>query len=189
MAVVVTIPPTAEPLTLAEVKMHLRLEYGEDDADVLRMIRVARQMAEGRTGRALMPQTLTFAADEFCGTIKVPRPPLRNLDSIKYVDANGATQTLDPAAYRLDGFQDPPRISAAYGAPWPATRDQTSAVQVQYQAGYADAASVPEPIRQWMLLAIGAMYENRESLSAGVQVYALPEQFMYDLLQPYMVYQ
>lgn len=181
-------PPTEEPITLAEAKANLRVVFDDEDADITRMIRAARQMAEERLNRALMPQVLAFAADEFCGPLRVPRPPLREVDSIKYVDTNGVEQTLTGTVYILDDFVDPPMISAAYGTPWPTTRAQAGAVVVQYQAGYADAASVPEPIRQWMLLAINAFYEHRSAV-ATEQTYALPEDFACWLLQPYKVYQ
>lgn len=180
-------PPTSEPITLAEAKANLRVVFDDEDADIERMIRAARQMAEERLNRALMPQTLAFAADGLYGALKVPRPPLRQLDSITYVDSDGAQQIL-ASGYWVDGFTEPPMISAAYGTPWPSARAQAGAVVVQYQAGYADAASVPEPIRQWMLLAIGAFYEHRSMVNEG-QTYALPDEFYKWLLQPYMVYQ
>lgn len=179
-------PPTAEPLALPEVKANLRVVFDDEDADITRMIRAARQMAEERLNRALMPQVLAFGADGFCGALKVPRPPVVEIDSITYIDSDGEPQPL--ADYLVDGFADPPLISAAPGASWPSTRAQSGAVVVQYQAGYADAASVPEPIRQWMLLAINAFYEHRSMVNEG-QTYALPDSFYKWLLQPYVVYQ
>lgn len=179
--------PTAEPLTLEEVKANLRVVFNDEDTDITRMIRAARQMAEERLNRALMPQVLAFGADGFCGALKVPRPPLREVDSITYVDSDGAPQPL--ADYLVDGFADPPTISAVPGASWPTTRAQSGAVVVQYQAGYADAAKVPEPIRQWMLLTIGAMYANREAFVNGTISQALAGDFYDMLLQPFKVYQ
>jgi len=180
-------PPTDEPITLAEAKANLRVIGTDEDSDIERMIRTARQMAEERLNRALMPQVLAFGADGFCGALKVPRPPLVEIDSIKYIDADGAEQTV-PAGYLVDEFVDPPMITPAYGTPWPTSRTQAGAVVVQYQAGYADAASVPEPIRQWMLLAINAFYEHRSMVNEG-QTYALPEDFHKWLIQRYVVYQ
>lgn len=178
-------PPTEEPITLEEAKANLRAIGADEDADISRMIRAARQMAEERLNRALMPQVLAFGADGFCGALRVPRPPMRQLDSITYIDSDGTPQPL--ADYLVDGFADPPLISAAPGAAWPTTRAQAGAVVVQYQAGYDDAASVPEPIRQWMLLAINAFYEHRSAV-ATEQTYALPEDFAKWLLQRYVVY-
>lgn len=180
--------PTAEPLTLEEVKANLRIVNPDEDDDLSRMIRAARQMAEERLNRALMPQALAFGADAFCTVLKVPRPPLIEIDSLKYIDTDGDEQTMPDTGYLVDGFSDPPTISAAPGTSWPSTRAQSGAVVVQYQAGYADATQVPEPIRQWMLLAIGAFYEHRSMVNEG-QTYALPDDFYKWLLQPYMVYQ
>lgn len=179
-------PPTEEPITLAEAKANLRVVFDDEDADITRMIRAARQMAEERLNRALMPQVLAFGADGFCGALRVPRPPMRQIDSITYIDSDGTPQAL--VDYLVDGFADPPLISAAPGSSWPSTRAQSGAVVVQYEAGYEDAASVPEPIRQWMFLAIGAFYEHRTAI-ATEQTYALPEDFAKWLLQPYVVYQ
>jgi uncharacterized phiE125 gp8 family phage protein len=181
-------PPTEEPITLAEAKANLRVVFSDEDADIERMIRAARQMAEERLNRALMPQTLAFGADAFCVFLKVPRPPLAEIDSIKYIDADGVEQTV-PAGYLVDEFVDPPTITPAYGTPWPTTRAQAGAVVVQYQAGYADAASVPEPIRQWMLLSIGVMYENRTAVVNGTISQAIAGDFYDMLLQPFKVYQ
>lgn len=181
-------PPAAEPLTLEEIKVNLRIVFADEDDDLLRMIRAARQMAEERLNRALMPQVLAFGADAFCTNMKVPRPPLIEIDSVKYTDSDGTEQTMPDTGYLVDGFAEPPTISAAPGTSWPSTRAQSGAVVVQYQAGYADAASVPEPIRQWMLLAIGAFYEHRSMVNEG-QTYTLPDDFYKWLLQPYMVYQ
>lgn len=182
-------PPADEPLTLEEVKANLRIVFADEDGDLLRMIRAARQMAEERLNRALMPQTLAFGADAFCTVLKVPRPPLIEIDSLKYIDSDGVEQTMPDADYLVDGFADPPTISAAPGISWPSTRAQSNAVVVQYQAGYADAASVPEPIRQWMLLTIGSMYANREAFLNGSISQSLAGNFYDLLLQPFVVYQ
>lgn len=200
MAIKIITPPAAEPLTLEEVKANLRIVFADEDDDLARMIRAARQMAEERLNRALMPQVLAFGADGFpstwsldgatCRTVlKVPRPPLIEIDSVKYTDSDGTEQTLPDTGYLVDGFAEPPTISAAPSSSWPSTRAQSGAVVVQYQAGYADAASVPEPIRQWMLLTIGAMYANREAFVNGTISQSLAGNFYDLLLQPFVVYQ
>jgi hypothetical protein len=62
------------------------------------------------------------------------------------------------------------------------------AVRVYYTAGYP-VGEVPLPIVQWMLLAIGTMYANRENEVVGATVAPLPDNFSRWLLQPYMVYE
>ena len=45
-------PPQAEPLTLADVKAHLRLDSGDEDTLLAALIRAAREHLERTTGLA-----------------------------------------------------------------------------------------------------------------------------------------
>jgi len=119
--------------------------------------------------------------------IILPYAPLISVDSITYVDTDGATQTLSSSLYKVDNISEPARIMPAYGTTWPATRNEINAVQITLTAGWSNAASVPQPIKSWMLLRIAAMYENRESdmmLTRG-SVDSMP--FVDQLLAPYRV--
>lgn len=199
MAVKVITPPTAEPITLAEVKANLRVVLADDDADITRMIVAARQTAEGILNRTLMRQTLEMAVDYFpwpytnepsnpYGVIRLLAPPLGEVVSVKYVDPAGAQQTLDPSTYVVNDFPEPAEIAPAYGKAWPTTQLRRAAVVIRYTAGYATAADVPASIKQWMHMAVGTMYATRES-NSDVQLYSLPDGFMHDLIQPYEVYE
>ena len=42
------------------------------------------------------------------------------------------------------------------------TYNRLQAVELRVTVGYGGAAAVPKPIKQWILCALGAMYENRE---------------------------
>lgn len=164
--------PTTEPITLEQAKAHLRVEVSDDDALISALIAAAREAVESKTQRSLMLQTWELALDAFPGCqdqygIRLPKAPLSAVTSVAYVDSDGAPQTMAEADYQLDDHSEPARILPAYGTTWPATRDQANAVVVQYEAGYADAAAVPAQIKAWMLLRIGMLYENRESVAGG----------------------
>lgn len=178
--------PTAEPITLAEAKAHLRVDSTDEDALITALIVAARQGAETATGRALLPQTWELALDEFATEVRLSRAPVSAVDSVKYVDTDGVLQVLDPAAYLLDSHSEPARLTAQFGASWPATRSQANAVLIRYVAGYANAAAVPQEIKQWMLLRIGMLYENRESVAAGVSLAEMP--FVDCLLDAYRIW-
>lgn len=132
------------------------------DPEILRWIAQAREMAENAIGGVLITQTLDYHLDAFpCGAIEVPKGPLQSVMAITYVDENGATQTLDPSAYQVDAEDERGRIAPAYGQTWPATRAQLAAVKVRYVAGFGAAEDVPEQIKGWMKLQIGAFDEVR----------------------------
>ncbi len=178
----------AEPVTLEEAKQHLRVVVLDDDELIARLIVAARQMIEGRTQRSLVPVEKTVALPAFCDGVPLPGAPFTEVESVTYTDVDGAQQTLAPSVYEVYPYAEPARLHLAAGASWPATQPRRAAVVITYTVGYAAPEDVPAPLKQWMLLAIGAMYDHREQLVAGVTVDALPDSFMSLLYQPYVVY-
>lgn len=165
-----TTAPASEPLSLADVKFHLREDDDAQDSFIESLIVVARRKVEELTGRALITQTWRLDLPHFpCGgrwsQIVLPRPKLISVTSVKYYDTSGTLQTMDVGDYvvHLGGEYGPGFIVPAYGESWPSARDLPNAVQVVFVAGYGTAEQVPEPIGQYMKLLIGSMYENREA--------------------------
>lgn len=181
--------PTVEPVTLAEAKLWLKVETGDtaDDALITALIAAVRQMAEQKTGRALLGQTWQLTLDCFPDEIELTRVPILAVSSVKYLDRNGAQQTLDPASYTVDATMEPAWIVRAYNMGWPETRDDINAVEVRWTAGYdaTDPTKVPEAIRQWMQLQLAAAYANREAVVTGTIV--TPLGFVDRLLDRYTV--
>jgi len=190
MTPIVITPPSTEPITLAEAKAHLRVFLPDDDTYITSLIIAARQAIEQRTGRAIMPQRWKIGMDAFPSVVRLPGLPLAATPGllIKYFDADNVEQTVNSTVYTLNKYVEPAQVTLAHSQSWPATTPVAGGITMEYDVGYADAASVPGPLKQWMLLAIGAMYENREQVYAGAETYSIPEDFMGLLWQPYMVY-
>src|SRR3954462_13141 len=112
MGLVLVPAPATEPLTLAEAKLHLREnDTTSQDGLIADLARAARQFVENETGRSLITQQwrLTLARfPAFGECIRLGRPPLISVESLKYYDSSGALQTLSPSAYYVD-------TSAAFG--------------------------------------------------------------------------
>lgn len=86
----------------------------------------------------------------------------------------------------MDDKSEPGWIVPAYGYSWPSTRDDVNAVIVTYVAGYgANAAAVPLPIKQWILLALGTMFDNREIEVTGAGLAAAELRYSYRLIDTY----
>lgn len=79
---------------------------------------------------------------------------------VKYIDASGVEQTLDPSVYSVDAASAPGSVRLAHGKSWPDVRQQWDAVRVQFTVGWDDY-DVPEPIRQAVLILAAHMYERR----------------------------
>lgn len=183
----VVTPPASEPLTLAEVKEFLRVDHSDDDATLAIFIAAARQLCESYTRLALMPTTFEEYFDDFpqyTGTykdeIRLSRSPVSAVTYVKYIDGNETTITASASDYKTDLISQPARISPDNG--WFGTYETINAVFIRYVAGYANAASVPAPLKHGMLLVIGDMYENRTD-----SVKRLPTAAEY-LWNPYRVF-
>lgn len=186
MALTKITEPTVEPVTLAEAKAHLRVDASDEDAYITTLVKVARAAAEARLQRTLMQSTWRLLIDFFPDAIKLPMPRVQSVTSVQYVDPAGALQTLAAANYTVDSASEPGWIVPAWDLDWPETRAQVNAVSVVYTAGYGtDPTLVPVEIRQWILLAVGDLYANRERSDAKPVV---PQHFADGLLDIYRVF-
>lgn len=154
----------AEPLLLAEVKAHLRVDVTDDDALITALIPAAREFAEHYTGRSLVVRTLEMALHFFPEYhIDLDASPVTSVVSIKYTDMAGNEQTVPDTDYTLSPYGEARRISLGYLKQWPVTQDVPDAVRIQYVAGFA---ALPAAARSAMLLLIGHLYQNRQEVSA-----------------------
>lgn len=165
--------PTAEPLTVDEVKEHLRIDRTDEDTQLADLIKAARQDLDSREGRlmgvALITQTwelvldgFPILADRHCyGQIEIPIRPLQSVVSIKYDDVNGAEQTLPSTDYIVDTASHQGRVVLTPDKSWPGTRNSIQAVRVRFVCGYGTKGDVPFHFRQAMLLKVAHHYRHR----------------------------
>ncbi|MFK7695400.1 head-tail connector protein [Paenibacillus sp. HJGM_3] len=161
-------PPAVEPVTLAEVKAHLRIDFTDDDVYLSALISAARDYAEGFQHRSLVPQTLEYTDHCFSPVVRLRRGPVTEIVSVSYTAIDGSEQTITPADYTLTSNDE---LIPKYGTYWPLTIGYGDAVRIRYKAGYTD---VPCATKQAMLLLIGHWYENRESVTVGRTAVELP---------------
>lgn len=177
MAIKVITAPATEPVSLTDVEGQCQSGIPTDQADTVNGYIVAvRQKVENDLRRTLITTTLDLVLDSFpCPTtrnpfaaLEIPLPPLQSVVSVKYLSSDNVLTTLDPSEYVVDTDSTPGRVIPAYGKVWPSTLDFPGSVRVQFVAGYGDTAEdVPQCIKNWMLLNVGALYENREVLTIG----------------------
>lgn len=175
----------SEPVSLADIKTHLRLDPSGTDEDVYltSLIVAARRSCELKIGRAIVDRTLTVVLDRFpalktnrngaelrdfrpnMGDISLPGGTVIAV-SVDYFDADGASQTLDPTTYFADLAEEPARLRPVDS--WPEADDRPGAVVVSYDVSALDSDDL-EVARQAMRLAIGTWYTNREGAVADVR--------------------
>lgn len=187
MTIAVFTAPAYEPITLEEAKTQCHIDHADEDDLITLLISSARQHAETQLARSLITQTQDAYFDKFPAFFKLP--PMQSVTAITYVDENGDTQTLAADQYIVDIYSIPCRVTPAYDVTWPATRDQVNAVKVRFVAGYGAPSAVPACIKNWMLIRIATLYENRQQLTVDVKgMVELPPVFIDSLLDSERIY-
>ena len=173
-------PPIDEPVTLAEAKLHLRVDFDEDDALILALISAARQAAETITGRQFITARWKMVLDRFAGqegmvnscdsnfslpnhAILLFKCPVQTITAIEYLDMNGAMQTMPPAHYVLETACEPARVTPVFGQIWPVS------------------------FKSWIKIRVGSLYAHREELSVINRGRVDPLPFIDGLLDSYKV--
>lgn len=158
-------PPVAEPITLSDVKMYLRImtdDTSEDEAIIIPLITAAREFLEDATGRSLALQTVASYVSSF-ETVRLPRPPFIGVTSISYKDKDGVSHTLDASDYYCDEAEG---VLYFPSAPTVELYPQNP-ITITYQTGYT---SLPKTLRQAMLMIIAHWYTNREAVQIGSRI-------------------
>ena len=161
--------PDIEPLTLAEMKRHLRAyaDVTTEDPDITGLIVAAREWVEDYTARALIDQKWRLSIDGSLydrvsgvnmppfsfgsgrlewlrwmrrGEILLHRAPILAITSFVTVDAAGEETAVDSGSYALHEPNSKwPRILPLNGIIWP-----VGGLKIEYRAGFADRLGSPK---------------------------------------------
>jgi uncharacterized phiE125 gp8 family phage protein len=172
----VTVGPTGPSVSIKDVKARARIDFDFDDSLILSLINGSEARIDGPSGigYALLSQTWRLSLDCFPScVIDLPGAPIKSVVSVNYVDVNGVDQVVDISDWHLDIYSSPARLSPSYGKSWPVTREQNSAVWIQYVLGEANSKNVKGDLIDALMLLISNRYENREAVSV-VQLHEIP---------------
>ena len=170
-----------EPVTLAEMQAHGRLDV--DDAYLTRLITVARRAAENHIGQVIPVQQFTWVTNELTQGMALPVSPLASIVSLSYEDVDGATQTIDAADYQI--VTEGMRSRLHHLDSWPELEGGTkNRVTIVMTAG---SATTNEDIKQAIVMIALGLYENREDEVVGTIVSKIAQSSKM-LLAPYRIY-
>ena len=173
--------------TTAEAKDFLKVDTNADDTLIDNLIKAATQSCEEYTNQYFLDTLVSQYSDNWLEVYRLYKSPVSEITHIKYYDSTDTLQTLAASNYILDNVSKPARIGLAVNGELPTLAERINAVEVKYTVGYGTAASsVPEAIRQAVLITIGNFYENRQSVITGRTATELPLSSQY-LLNQYKI--
>ncbi len=190
MALVLTSAPALEPVSVAEAKMHLRIDGSDEDALISSLIMTSRLHVEAALGLALISQNWTLIRDAWPmgSTVKLPICPVQSITLARVLSASGTPTNMVASDYILEGKGVPPRFVRT-GLTWPIPGRAAAGVEISFVAGFGPAAAdVPLPIRQALLLLVAHWYEHRDPIEIGSGDTTIPKAVS-DLLSPFRVVQ
>ena len=170
-------PPAIQPATLAEAKLHLRVDHNDEDTLIESLIRAAAEHLDGWTGilgRCLVEQVWRQDHDRFARQMIIPLGPVIAVQSVTWRDPAGQPSTIPSGCYDLrtdEAGNAVVRFDADYV--FPTNLHESRAVAITFKAGCETnpgppaTSTVPDPLKVAILLLVGHWYQNREAVSAA----------------------
>lgn len=184
---VIVTPPATEPVTAADLRTHLATDATAlPDPEANALIAEAREYIENASGLAFISQTWRLALDRWPAgneawwdgvrdgsiadlygsntlrTVELPKWPLASITSVTtYDEASNATSVTVADFFDVDLYSRPGRLSIKRGQTWPIALRPVNAIEIDYVAGYPNAAAVPNPMERAVKQLAAYLYAHR----------------------------
>lgn len=177
MAALIIEPPAVEPVSLAEVKEHLRVDGPDEEPLIVALITTARLTIEHLAGLALVTQRWAVLRDSWpeAQAIELPVAQVASLDALRVYDEAGSASLIAGDQYIADLASRPARLVRRDAYPWPAPGRIANGIEIELTAGFgAMPIDVPETLRWAVLMLVGHWFENRAAVGADAQLRHMP---------------
>ncbi|MGB3389815.1 MAG: head-tail connector protein [Pseudaminobacter sp.] len=174
MTLLRTVEPAIEPVTLVEVKSHLRLAHDSEDDLLAGLVRAAREDVERATGLALIRQNWWLVRDDWPhdDCVALMRCPVGEIVSVTLFGSEGEASVMDPSDYLLDSVSRPARL---YFKRRPAQLRAMNGIEIDFTAGFGEVGTdVPDLLRRAVLILVAHWYEFRAAITPGQQPASYP---------------
>ncbi|MGG7518511.1 head-tail connector protein [Allorhizobium undicola] len=166
--------PASEPVSLADVKAHLKIDHTDEDDLLSGLISVARRHAEAETGLTTISRPMRLYLDDWPRdeVIQIASGPVQTLDAVTVYDETGVPVQVSLEDHLLDGVARPARL-------WlrerPLPGRVLNGIEIDFTAGFGEAAAdVPDGLKRAMLLHVAAMFACRGAVTLADQPALVP---------------
>jgi len=171
-------PAEVSPISLAEAFEHLRQPDPIETPVVEAMLASSVELVSGMAGRVLAQETWAASYPYLQGMVRLPKSPVIAVTGITYYDEFDVQQTLDLADFYVFPDQDYTLIRPKNTKVWPGGMDREDRITITFTVGYT---ALPTSLRAAVLLTLGHLFMNRESVVIGDRGSELP-MGVYDLV-------
>lgn len=184
MTIALITDPVVEPLTLVDVKAHLRVDHAHEDTLLEDILRTARAYTEFSSQRRLITQS--WRQYEACvpadRKIELHLGPVQSVTAVTAYDIDGTPAVLAATDYELERGPDPKYLTLA---PEFDVERAANGLEIDLVTGFGNAGSdVPDVLRRAILLLVAHWYEFRGAVPPSAQPVSLPPGYE-ALLQPF----
>lgn len=158
-ALTITTPAATLPISVADLKTHMRISHSADDDYITDLAWMAYAWIEREADITISQTSYSLMMGDFEPVVYLPKPPLTSLNSVSYYDTDGTSHTL---SQNTDFYLVNSTRQAAYLAPvdrWPSVYDRPDAITIAFTC---ESDPVPYQVLHLMRLLVANAYEFRE---------------------------
>lgn len=174
MPVSIITPPSVLPVTLTQIKKHLRIDHATDDDYLTTLAEAATAHIELDIRQLLISRIMRQYSDlpePGCG-LDLELYPVINIESVICFDGAGNPVTISSSSYALRREQH--SFALEFDATFSAEA-YPNGLEVDVRCGYGDTGvDIPSNISRALLVLIGHWYEHRGAQSADNQTAIIP---------------
>ena len=152
----------SEPVTVAEMKDYLAIDFGSWDTLLATLITGARTKMERYTGCTFGTKTLIATFQKVAENIDIPYGPIQSITHVKSIDESGVKTTLVAGTDYLVTGNNFKNIRFYGGIDTP--------IEIEYVAGYDP---LPGDLKVAIMKQVGMDFEFRENVMDASQVVEL----------------
>ena len=172
-----TVEPASSPVTVAEAKLHCRVDIdNDDDAFEDIFIPAATRTVEEYLSAGLFTQTWQLAADDWADEIPLPRAKkLQSITAVQYYAADGTLTTLSTSIYGTLTTGEPAVLVRKPNQAFPSLQsDRRARVLVTYVVGWSDVAAVPAWAKTAILEIVRLRYSGQQAWNGDIEAMLAP---------------
>jgi len=175
MPLAIISPPLVRPVTLDQIKQHIRIDNDTEDALLLNYCDAATDYIEANISKFLIKRVVRQFVDQMPEKheILLNAEPVSAVSAVRIYDGEGNPQEILSSAYRFYQYESPPRLQFDSSL---RSFSHCNGIEIDMVAGFGESgADLPQSITRALLVLIAHWYEYRGTNAPGEAFGTIPE--------------